>query len=82
MSWQQHAACKGKDPELFFPGKGGSPIHPGRKEREAKAICKGCPVDRECLTFALANEADEPGYRFGIYGGLTQGERNSLFGAA
>jgi len=82
VSWQMQAACRGRDPELFFPGSGGSSTFPGRKEREAKAICKGCPVDQECLTFALLHEAEDPAMRYGIYGGLTQGERKSLFGGA
>ena len=82
MSWQNRAACVGKPLDLFFPGKGGSSANPSRKDKEAKAICKGCPVDQECLMFVLKNEAADPALRYGTYGGLTQGERKALFGAA
>lgn len=66
ISWHEHAVCPSTDPEAFFPQKGGS-------TREAKAICKGCPVRAECLDYAL--EFDE---RFGIYGGLSERERRRL----
>lgn len=45
--------------------------------REAKAICRGCPVRRECLAYALANR--EP---FGIWGGCSERERRRLRRAA
>lgn len=75
MSWQSHAACRGQDPELFFPTSGES-----RKEKQAKAICKGCPVGQACLNFVLKHE--EPTARHGIYAGLAGHERKSLFGVA
>jgi hypothetical protein len=45
--WQDLALCAETDPEAFFPEKGGS-------TREAKKICLGCEVCRECLEFALS----------------------------
>ena len=66
QSWQERALCAETDPEAFFPEKGGS-------TREAKKICTGCEVKRECLEFALSNDE-----RFGIWGGLSERERRRL----
>ncbi len=49
-------ACRGVDPDLFFPGLGVSP-------REAKEICKTCDARVACLEFALQN-----GEKFGVVG--------------
>lgn len=65
-SWQERGLCAETDPEAFFPEKGGS-------TREAKRICQGCEVRRECLDYALANDE-----RFGIWGGLSERERRAL----
>lgn len=66
QEWQEQALCAQTDPEAFFPEKGGS-------TREAKRICHACPVQDDCLEFAL--EHDE---RFGIWGGLSERERRRL----
>jgi WhiB family transcriptional regulator, redox-sensing transcriptional regulator len=66
MSWQERALCAQTDPEAFFPEKGGS-------TREAKKVCVGCEVQRECLEYALMNDE-----RFGIWGGLSERERRKL----
>lgn len=61
--WLVFAACRDADPDLFFPAN--------REEAEqALAICASCPVQPECLSYAL-----EAGERFGIWGGLTEKER-------
>jgi len=65
--WFTRAACIGVDPDLFFPDRGG-PV------AEAKAVCRSCPVCRDCLEFALA----EPAERFGVWGGLSERERRVL----
>jgi hypothetical protein len=44
--WIADAVCTSTDPEAFFPEKGGS-------TREAKAICRSCTVQAECLDWAL-----------------------------
>jgi WhiB family redox-sensing transcriptional regulator len=36
----------------------------------AKAVCKSCPVRRECLQFALATRQSD-----GIWGGMSERER-------
>lgn len=72
--WQRHAACKGPASDLFFP-----PTVPERKEeraereREAKAICSGCPVMRACLDYALRIRETH-----GIWGGTTELERRAI----
>ncbi len=66
LGWREHALCAQTDPEAFFPEKGGS-------TREAKKVCQTCPVQAECLAYAL--EHDE---RFGIWGGLSERERRRL----
>lgn len=62
MTWQTQADCIGSDPDLFFPEY-------GDRGREAKLICRGCPVKRECAEFAVAS-----GER-GIWGELTTQQR-------
>lgn len=73
--WQDDAACRTEDSELFFP-----PMHAPRREkraaeRRAKRYCRSCPVQAECLEAAL--EAEE---RHGIWGGMTPRERRRMFG--
>ena len=43
----------------------------------AKAICATCPVQQECLDFALKTRQE-----FGIWGGTTEDERRALARAA
>jgi WhiB family transcriptional regulator, redox-sensing transcriptional regulator len=71
--WRERAACRGADPELFFPVSeaGPSRLQIGR----AKQICHACQVQRTCLTWALRNSVAD-----GIWGGRTQNERRALLG--
>jgi WhiB family transcriptional regulator, redox-sensing transcriptional regulator len=72
--WQLRAACRGPDASLFFP-----PSHFERKEEKearearAKSICRTCPVNRQCLEYAL--RIREP---HGIWGGLNETERKAM----
>lgn len=66
LEWHADAACRGVDPDLFFPERGES-------TREAKEICGICPVRRVCLEHALTH-----GERHGIWGGTSERERRSL----
>lgn len=69
--WRQRAACRGEDPELFFPvGTTGPALD---QVELAKAICRSCPVIAECLAAALAGGEDA-----GIWGGLTEDERRRV----
>jgi len=73
--WRHQAACRGEDPELFFPK-----AHTDRwapQIQQAKTICARCPVAETCLTTALADEGGAH-ERYGIRGGLTGPERYSL----
>lgn len=65
--WTARANCRGVDPDLFFPGQG-EPTDP------AKAVCQGCVVRDDCLTYALT----PPIARRGIWGGLSENERRKL----
>lgn len=64
--WRASAGCKGADPDLFFPERGES-------TGAAKAVCRECPVRRDCLEYALANVE-----KFGIWGGLSERERRRV----
>ena len=69
--WRDRAACRDEDPELFFPiGTTGSAVH---QIENAKAVCRGCPVEQQCLAWALTTGQDA-----GIWGGLTADERRGL----
>lgn len=64
-----NAICNETDPELFFPS------HPANQSniKMALAICKRCPVQHECLTYALENRISD-----GIWGGATPPMRQSI----
>lgn len=64
--WSSRAICPQTDPEAFYPEKGGS-------TKEAKRICRECPVQKQCLQWALDNDE-----RFGVWGGLSERERRRL----
>jgi WhiB family transcriptional regulator, redox-sensing transcriptional regulator len=69
------AACRSADPDLFFPILSSGPST--AQVAEAKAICAGCPVQRECLAFALRTHQVHGGW-----GGLSEQERYPLRSAA
>jgi WhiB family redox-sensing transcriptional regulator len=69
--WRSAAACRSADPELFFPiSDSGKSLE---QVAEAKAVCAGCPVRRECLAFAVATQQVD-----GIWGGTTADERSAV----
>jgi WhiB family redox-sensing transcriptional regulator len=63
-AWAEQAACKGKR-HIFYPGAGQDQAH-------AKAICARCPVQEECLDYAVEHEPH------GIWGGASQRERRRI----
>lgn len=70
-TWRSRAACRNLDPDLFFPvGETGDALE---QVEAAKAVCRVCPVQQECLEYALA--ANE---QAGIWGGTTEAERRSI----
>ena len=66
-SWVSGAACAVTTlpPDALFVE--------GAAQREARAVCTGCPVRLECLADALDNRMD-----FGVWGGMTERERRAL----
>ena len=66
--WRERAACLDYPTERFFP-----PGDDKRAEAAAKAVCRTCPVIRPCLRYAL----DTP-ERYGVWGGLGEGDRRRL----
>lgn len=68
--WQSEGNCVGKDPELFFLDFNMRSSTKTNKEREAKAVCKGCPVIAKCLNHALTVPEV-----YGVWGGMTADER-------
>jgi hypothetical protein len=65
-AWMDRALCAQTDPQLFFPESSANP-------NEAKRICSSCPVQTECLTYAI--EQNDPN---GVWGGLGPRERKRL----
>jgi WhiB family redox-sensing transcriptional regulator len=65
-TWRQHAACRGLDPEVFYPTS-------EEDAEEAKAVCGQCPVRQLCLEQSLANRE-----RDGVWGGMTERERRRI----
>lgn len=63
--WLERAKCAGHDPQRFFATKG--------RAEGGLAICATCPVQAECLEFALANDQ-----RYGIWGGTTECRRRRM----
>lgn len=71
-TWRSAAACRFTEPDLFFPiSASGRALG---QVAQAKAVCAGCPVRRECLAFALRTRE-----RHGIWGGLTEYELHQLW---
>lgn len=71
VDWRLEAACRKEDPEDFFPV--GATPRAKALERHAKVVCWHCPSQPECLRWAL-----ETGEEYGVWGGLTEGERRKL----
>jgi WhiB family transcriptional regulator, redox-sensing transcriptional regulator len=70
VSWQDRAACRGMDVLLFFGLSGEPGRERGIREAKAKAVCVSCPVQAQCLDYALGNSI-----MHGIWGGLSGEER-------
>lgn len=68
LTWQTDAACRRwPDPDAFFPDRG--------DESEAVLLlCARCPVQRRC-----ADQAVRERQRYGVWGGLTERDRERLW---
>ena len=73
IEWRSRAACRGIDPDLFFPVGSTGPATD--HIAAAKMICYACQVQKECLEFALATRQE-----LGIWGGRDEAERRDLRG--
>lgn len=70
MDWRHRAACVGEDFELFFPiGSTGPAL---LQIEDAKAVCRRCPVIRECLAWAFEHNMQ------GVWGGMSEEDRLRL----
>jgi len=67
-NWRVAARCRTTDAEGLFVT--------GASQREARAICRTCPVRTECLAHALDHRVE-----FGVWGGMTERERRALLRA-
>jgi WhiB family redox-sensing transcriptional regulator len=67
-NWRVAARCRTADAEGLFVT--------GARQREARAICRTCPVRTECLAHALDHRIE-----FGVWGGMTERERRALLRA-
>jgi WhiB family redox-sensing transcriptional regulator len=63
--WQADAACRGRPPTRWFPGRGGD-LEP------ARAICHACPVRLDCLGYALEHDDVT-----GVWGGTSRLQRDA-----
>lgn len=76
MSWRDHVACEGADPELFFPDKNNETTR-AQDEATIHRYCNRCQAKTECLQEALSHGARD---QWGIQGGMTQDQRRELLG--
>lgn len=70
LDWRDDAACKDADTEMFFPD-----TYIAAELRPALALCRSCPVRRECLADALKSPIVDD---HGIRGGLAESARAKL----
>lgn len=66
LLWQDEALCAQVGGDIFFPEKGGS-------SPAAKATCGRCPVNDQCLEYALENREE-----FGYWAGTSPKERKRI----
>jgi WhiB family transcriptional regulator, redox-sensing transcriptional regulator len=66
LSWRQSAACRGVDPDVFYPVS-------DEDADAARSVCAQCNVRQACLEYALVNRE-----RDGVWGGATERERRRI----
>lgn len=63
--WRRDAACRSyPDPDVFFDSD---------RTREARLVCRDCPVTVDCLTYSFASDS-----QFGVWGGVTPNSRRLM----
>ena len=71
FSWQEQAACRGANTDMFFLEEDQTKINQ-KKLVATRELCGGCPVSEECLDFALKYGVS------GYWGNTTEHERSKL----
>ena len=71
--WQRHALCRGMDSSVFFSPLGERGALRRAREERARAVCVRCPVREDCARTALRG-----GEQYGVWGGLTEHEREEV----
>ena len=66
LLWRRHSACRGLDPDIFYPAT-------DEEALAAKRVCSECSVQGTCLEFALQGREKE-----GVWGGATEKERRRI----
>lgn len=66
QSWRHRAACRGVEPEIFYPATDDD-------ADVAKHVCGQCLVREPCLEWALSSRE-----RDGVWGGATERERRRM----
>lgn len=90
--WHLHARCRGLETNLFFGERGGeqatyhqamevcngAPVEREQANSDTSYLVVGppCPVRDECLAFAMKSE--DQSFRYGIFGGLSPNDRDTL----
>jgi len=66
INWMESAVCRQIDSEMFFPDRE-NPNTDGLIStiRRAQTVCRSCPVQTECLDYALTNNE-----KYGIWAGI------------
>lgn len=67
-AWFDEAECSGVGPGLFYADPGDEVVN-----RLARDVCTHCPVRRQCLEYAIANDE-----HYGIWGGMAPRQRQAI----
>jgi WhiB family redox-sensing transcriptional regulator len=65
-TWQRYAACRGAGTSMHFPNQGAG-------IGDARAVCAGCEVRRECLDYAVADPSLQ-----GVWAGTSDRDRRKM----
>lgn len=71
--WQFKGRCRTLGSELFFHPEGERGQARAERDKAAQGVCASCPVIAECAAHALS--VREP---FGVWGGLTEEDREAI----
>lgn len=72
--WMNEASCRNDDlADLFFHAENERGLAKESRDRQAKTVCRTCPVMSSCLDYALKHQ--EP---YGVWGGLSEDDRRAM----